>query len=99
MSAVDQSRRMSWYSVKRELAPRQAEVIHALEQHGPRSAWELSRILKQQVYVVRPRLTELERMGLIREVGTRYENHYAETVWRIAEQSGEQKELDLGRAA
>lgn len=59
----------------RELGPRQREVVDELVRAYPRglSAWELSARLKRLVHAVRPRLTELRKLGIVREAGERWE--------------------------
>jgi len=70
-----------------ELGPRQREVIDLLVRysHGL-SAWEIADRAQRLVHAVRPRLTELREMGLVREAGERWEQRTErnETVWRVA---------------
>jgi len=94
----------SWDKTLAELGPRQREVLDAIRRHpSGASAWELSTELRRDVYTVRPRICELFKMGVIREVGTRWEasTYRHETVWGIVLNRAEQLNFDIksGEAA
>jgi len=67
------------------LGQRQREVFDLLQRHGELTAWEMASLLGRPVYVVRPRITELSKVGLIRDVGARFhaETQRREAVWGI----------------
>jgi len=75
----------SWYQILRNLGPRQREIIDLLAASRGLSAWELSDMTNHLVHAVRPRLTELRALGLIREAGERWEprTQRHETVWIV----------------
>lgn len=52
-----------------ELGPRQREVVAYLQTHRRASAWEMAANLKRYVHAVRPRITELAKLGLVRQAG------------------------------
>lgn len=66
-------RNESYELTKPEIGSRQKEVLDLLKTHSPYTAWQISDILGRPVYQVRPRLTELERLGLIRSGGTLFQ--------------------------
>ena len=66
-------RNESYLQIKSEVGSRQKEVLSLLKNHSPYTAWQISDVLGRPVYQVRPRLTELEKMGLIRAGGTLFQ--------------------------
>ena len=67
------TRNESYEQTKHEIKSRQEEILDLLKDHSPYTAWEISDILIRPVYQVRPRLTELEKLGLIRSGGTLFQ--------------------------
>lgn len=63
----------SFEKTKCDIGSRQKEVLELLKKHSPYTAWQISDILGRHVYQVRPRLTELEKIGLIRSGGTLFQ--------------------------
>lgn len=92
-----QSQISSWHKTLSELEPRQREVVAYLQIHKRASAWEMAANLKRFVHAVRPRLTELEKLGVIRAAGARYEptTDRKETVWELARIEQEQLRLAI----
>lgn len=83
MSTAQQQK--SWQMTLQELGPRQREVMEWLERHRTEglSAWELAEKLGRYVHSIRPRLTELKQMGLIKQKGETYhqQTQRHEAVW------------------
>ena len=80
------TRRASYDKIKQSLGKRQIEVWQILKNYNkPMSAWEISSTLGRDVYVVRPRITELAHMGVIEACGTVFCNHTgrSEAVWKL----------------
>ena len=76
----------SWHETLRELGPRQREVVDLLLRCSQGlSAWEIADRTKRLVHAVRPRLTELRAMGMVREAGERWEprTERHEAVWKL----------------
>jgi predicted transcriptional regulator len=87
MSITQETRRESYDKTLVMLGPQLRKVFGAVVEHGPVSAWQLSAILKREVYQLRPRLTDLAAMGLIKATGTRHEDYTDrnEAVWNIVD--------------
>lgn len=68
-----------------ELGPRQREVVDVLTRSYGLSAWEIADKTKRLVHAVRPRLTELRGLGIVREAGERWEprTQRHEAVWKV----------------
>ncbi len=66
-------RNESYEQTKHEIGSRQKEVLNLLKEHSPYTAWQISDILNRPVYQVRPRLTELEKQGLVMCGGTLFQ--------------------------
>lgn len=75
----------SWMRTLRELGPRQREVLDVLLQSGRLGATQIADRVGKHVYVVRPRITELVKLGYIREAGERWEERTQrrEAVWMV----------------
>jgi predicted ArsR family transcriptional regulator len=64
----------SWNATLRSLGARQREVVEVLCHYSiGLGASQIADHLSRHPYVVRPRLTELAQMGLVQEVGERWE--------------------------
>lgn len=63
----------SYQQTKPTISQRQQEIIDQLKIRQPLTSWELSDILNRPVYQVRPRLTELEKLGKVRTGGTKFQ--------------------------
>lgn len=79
MSATEKTRRESWDKTQAILGPRQKEVLDLVKEasgsaglYAGITAWEIAIALKRDVYVVRPRLTELKALGVIVAQGTKF---------------------------
>ncbi len=77
----------SYHQPLRELGPRQREVVDLLNRYYAKglTAWELAGLTKRYVHAVRPRLTELRDLGVVRESGETWhaETGRKETVWKL----------------
>lgn len=62
-----------------------AMVMGALNECGPMTADECADVIGQSILSTRPRLTELLRMGMIRDTGMRRENRSGRmaAVWEV----------------
>lgn len=78
----------SWRQTKGELGERQRIVLEKI-QNNPKglSAWQTAALLNLPVYVVRPRITELHKKGLLQERGERWNagTQRTEAVWMFCE--------------
>jgi len=75
----------SWIRTLAELGPRQREVLDVLMHGGKMGATQIADRVGKHVYVVRPRITELAKMGVIHEAGERWEprTQRHEAVWMV----------------
>lgn len=76
----------SWDRTLNELGARQRQVIDVLSHHPQGlSAWQIAEITGRLVHAVRPRLTELQKAGLVRAAGERLEakTERREAVWVV----------------
>ena len=87
MSIANETRRESYDRTLAGIGTQLRKVLLEVTANGPVSAWQLARIMGRNVYVIRPRLTELAAMGKIKEVGKRYESvtDRMEAVWDVAD--------------
>lgn len=85
----------SWNQTLQELGPRQREVVSFLSMYGRMSAWQIAERAGRLVHAVRPRLTELKGLGLLREAGERYETmtQRHEAMWELVKPGQGQLEL------
>lgn len=72
-------------------------VYQVVLRHGPIGAWAISKVLGWDCYVVRPRLTELQKAGRIKPVGKvwceRTQRH--EATWEVVTEKNGQLGLEL----
>lgn len=76
----------SFRQVLADLGPRQREVVAVLVRYSRGlSAWEIADITKRLVHAVRPRLTELRKLGVVKESGERWEvrTQRHEAIWSL----------------
>lgn len=85
MSLSTTNRDQSWAAIQDTLSGRQREVFFLLAELKAASAWDLAKRLKREVYVVRPRITELRKIGLVVEAGVKWHEgtQRNETCWQI----------------
>lgn len=86
MAQTQITRRESYEATLEGLGLRQKAVYAVVEANttmGGATAWEIAEFLRLEVYVVRPRLTELQSLGVIESRGTRYHagTDRKEAVW------------------
>jgi predicted transcriptional regulator len=86
MTIPETTRRASYEKTKAGLGARQLEIVNLLESHPHGlSSWEMANFLSRPIYVVRPRITELQSFGMIEATSVRYhvptDRH--EAVWTI----------------
>lgn len=74
MNQTAQTRLDSYLETQPTISHRQQEILVALKAKQPLTAWEISDILEKPVYQVRPRLTELEKLGEIRSGGSKFQH-------------------------
>jgi hypothetical protein len=93
MGFAAENRRDSYEAVRPELGARQREVFDYFQRFtSGLTPWELKAEMDKfsgkrwEIYVLRPRITELAKMGYLEECGRRwYEGTQRnETVWRVA---------------
>jgi len=86
MSETLATRSESWDKVKEGLGARQGEVLAQLEgAPSGLTAWEIANKIHRLVHAVRPRLTEMRKLGLIECVGKRYykPTDRMEAIWQV----------------
>lgn len=90
-------RDQSWAAVQSSLSQRQREVFIKLAELKAASAWDLATRLGREVYTVRPRLTELRKMGYVQEAGVKWHEgtKRSETCWQIDPQVFRRKANDV----
>lgn len=72
MSITRETRREAYQESRRTAPKRQSLVYDCLRHHGPQTAEELvKRLGYRDMNSVRPRLTELKDLGLVRTTGKR----------------------------
>lgn len=84
MSIPQETRRESMEKTFETVVPISKKIMILIQQHGPFSAWQLSRVMNKEVYTIRPRLTELRDAGQIRERPNKSwcaETQRSETIW------------------
>lgn len=84
MSLSESLRNESFDKIRPTLGDRQWEVFSLVAYHSSGlSAWEVASKLNRPVYVVRPRLTELRKLGLLSVSGLKYhpETDRRESIW------------------
>ncbi len=77
-------RNESFVAIQPKLAQRQAQVLEVVKNSKiGATAWEISGMTGLMIHVVRPRLTELCDLGIIKESGSRWyeKTQRNETVW------------------
>lgn len=86
MSITQETRREAYDEARSKAPKRQALVYDYLVRHGPSTAEEVRDGLGyKEMNSVRPRLTELTKMGLIRPAGKRRSSTGRNTaVWEVA---------------
>jgi predicted transcriptional regulator len=87
MNITKETRQESYEKTLLTLGPQLRQVFGALFDMGPSSAWQIARKMNREVYQIRPKLTNLRDMGLIKAVGKRYEPLYDrnEAIWDIVD--------------
>jgi hypothetical protein len=83
----DQTRREAWTETQAELGTRRRQIFDLfLDNTAGLTAWEASEMLKRPVYVVRPRVTELSKLGLVCAVGKKRSRFTGklEAVWKAS---------------
>lgn len=85
MSLSTAVRDQSYAAIQDELGDRQREVFIALSEMTVATAWDLAARLKRDVYVVRPRITELRNKGFVVEAGLKWHEgtQRNETAWQV----------------
>lgn len=83
----DETRREAWTEMQTDLGTRRREIFDLfLDNIAGLTAWEASEKLERPVYVVRPRITELSKLGLLSAVGkkrTRFTGKL-EALWKAS---------------
>lgn len=72
------------------------EVLSLLQKHPEGlSAWQIASMIRRFVHAVRPRITELKQLGVVREIAERYEENTKrhEAVWGLVNEVDGQMEL------
>jgi hypothetical protein len=85
MTITETTRRDSFDKTKPDIGPKQLSVYTLLQRHpGGLSAWDISARLGWMIHVTRPRITELQHMGLIEAFDKAYHEgtQRHEAVWR-----------------
>lgn len=81
---------LSFEKTKPVIGKRQREVIEMLKIH-PRglSAWEIASFTDRMIHTVRPRISELRKLGIVKQSGDRYEpeTDRHEAVWVLNEEA------------
>jgi len=87
MTIPQQTRRASYDETNRRLALATREIFNEILMRGPCGAWEIAAATDRMVYTVRPRLTELQKAGRIKAVGTRWHapTERREAVWDVVD--------------
>lgn len=57
-----------------KLSERHESILEMLKTFGPMTSDEVAETIKDSILAIRPRLTELKRLGLVHDTGTRRKN-------------------------
>lgn len=80
-----ETQRQSWTETQADLGTRRRDVLDLFfERKDGWTAWEVAERLERPVYVVRPRISELSKLGLLVPVGKKRSRFTGklEALWR-----------------
>lgn len=77
-------RNESFEEMNSHIGSRQKEILDLFNENTTLTAWQISDILNRPVYQVRPRITELEKQGLLSGIGSSFQERTSrnETIYR-----------------
>lgn len=81
-------------SMQVEAGTLRAACLRTLKTYGAQTADEIAREIRETPFAVRPRLTELQRLGLVRDSGERRANASGRSaiVWEPAAPAGAERD-------
>lgn len=86
MNLTHLTRSSSLHATLSALNEKQKEILGVYQKNQkPLGPWQVADQLRKDVYVIRPRITELANMGILEEAGTRREARTCrhETVYQL----------------
>lgn len=79
-------------SIKHNVTGLRLTVLHCLDRNGPCTGEKVADLADEWLYSIKPRITELCRMGMVEDTGQRFINkrNRKEIVWDITDKGRKQ---------